>query len=527
MNSITAETSRDPELEELQDLALKESCDNPDEAMLSRTTHVALKRVSDIVRRVIDEAEMAYFLGGDTLPAHHMPDIYDRFVCGQLITYLEHKSLLDFLRNQTYQGMAKDIVSKLKFVQWDENQEFFDQYMKDRDGKIDPTKLIQYIIEQIESYALVLNESEENVQELGRIEWLGTYYTYEDVRDQGGHEWKNLAFVSQDGKMRRYGYRFATAQLLDNWLVFWVTREISENQPVWNIFENIEGNLTNIYSEPWIISLDERWGGMMISTSGDWKKWLLKEITPEEENRFVVEGIEETRKHRKIVELMPTTHSQISIDEGFILTNSDLSGSDCNFNWVHIYDPSVKEHDSNSWYFRIKTLLPTIRCVELRSNGYVFAEKDGNVNVHRYNPENKELPVIHELQWILSDEEALEGLIQWEITYLQFVDKRKGLYILDPKTGEVRRLVSIELREWVDNVDIDTCQDRLKLEYMIKKWEKESWKTKEFWFHNWELYYLTWFNNFKSEMRDEPFNKNNFRVMQVYLTKWKWSVIRL
>jgi|GEM_PF-5233019 len=47
--------------------------------------------------------------------------------------------------------------------------EFLASYMMDDNDNIDPTKMIGYIMEQIEEYPLVLDENEDNLQELGKV----------------------------------------------------------------------------------------------------------------------------------------------------------------------------------------------------------------------------------------------------------------------------------------------------------------------------------------------------------------------
>lgn len=501
----------DTELEELQHLALSEGCYNPQEAMWSRTAKVVLRRVSSQVFRATNGEWFSPMI----------VSIYNKFLSKTPITKKEQTILSYTLQDSDGQQRVKDIVSKLKFAQWDENDRFFALYMKDHNDMIDPTALIGYIINQIENYTLVLDENEDNIQELGRVAWAGTYYTCEEAWD-GAEKWKKLILVTEKGKMVRFDPLFintplyTSIKIFDNWRIFWVTwnkDRDSESPIVWNIFENNNGNLATIYQEEWVFNMDRQENWMIITTC--WKNlkmWLLKEIVLENEKW----------KFRKIEKLMPAKEDTIELVGDLILT-SKKGG----INWVHMYDESAKK-DTLHWYSHIKTLLPTLRNIQSRGNWYFTATNNGKVDVYLYNAEKEELIEIDWLQWIVDNEEEIKKLLQWEIAYLQYAGKG-GLYALDIKIGKLNKLATIELGEWTRLLSPIVINDKISI-YYLKDW-KES-KVKNLWLQNWKIYESAWFfgtlkltrNIFSSSSKDENIDPSSFQSIQSALKEVVWPI---
>lgn len=400
----------DTELEELQHLALSEGCHNPQEAMRSRTARVVLERVS---------SQVFHATNGEWFSSM-IVSIYDKFLSKIPITSIEYIMLRSVFQFSTNKQRAADIVSELNFAYGRKNQKFFDKYMKNDIGEVDPINLINYIIEQI------------------------------------------------DGEMK------------------------------------------NVFDMPWIISLEPKGNGMFISTWEDWKKWLLEEIVLENEKW----------KFRKIEELMPEKEDTIELVGDFILTLNTNS----KINWVHMYDESAKKNDHN-WYVHIKTLLSTSRNIRSRGNWYFTDTAEGKVNVRKYDEEKEELIEIEWLQWIVNDEEEIEKLLQWEIAYLQYAGKG-GLYTLDIKVGKLNKLATLELKEW--STYLETILIHLNgiiwIKYRDAQWFVKS--KKDFWLHNWKLYYFPFLKRIKLVFRKTPdsFHIYDFWDMEPYLRKVEWPI---
>lgn len=531
----------DTELEELQHLALSEGCHDPDEAMRSRTAKVVLKRVSNQVFHVTDNEEFNPMV-------ELLRSTYDEFLSKIPITKWEQDTFLSVLQDSKNQQRIKDIVSRLKFAYGRESKTFLTAYMLDQEWDVDPTKLIEYIVDEIENYALVLDEDEENIQELGKVKWIGTYYTCEEKWD-GAEKWKKLILVTEEGKMVRYEYVFKIIKLLNDWLIFWVTQEKDEvlgHRLIWNIFENIDGDIENIFDMPWIIGLESKEKGMFVSTWGDWKKWLLKMIVSEEDKK---------RKHREIKELIPAKEDTIELVGDFILTSrtthtQSSMGNENKINHISVYDETITHKHIHEPYYNLRVLFGSSRDMELTTQRYLLLRDKNTVSFCRYDEEKKKF---HKIEWLQDIKipnssgvyEKIPGsigiydLLDGKITYLEFTDSQKnGLYSLDKKTWELNRwLATMTVSEWVRDLSIvKKWGDMIEISYLLVSKTSMSYPDyssvkksvkKLFWLKDGELYSIWYFSKLKwrwNALVKRDFNEYTFQSMQPYLRKIDWPI---
>ncbi len=134
------------EIDNLQNISWKDRCCNPSEAAKSET---AIRLVE-----IIDLKTNNWYNIDNKID---ISDIYKRITLKIPITITEKLELIVFLTDDSNKLIAQKIFSKLSFLQWDNNSNFYSKFLKNSDKKLDITNFIYYLIKEVNNYDLVFD----------------------------------------------------------------------------------------------------------------------------------------------------------------------------------------------------------------------------------------------------------------------------------------------------------------------------------------------------------------------------------
>lgn len=388
--------------------------------------------------------------------------IYGRFILGAPITTKERDYLLWFFRDEKSQKIAQDILSKLKLLQWDENEWVMNYFLKNDDWKLDFTRFLEFIIRDLEEYKLIIPEGED-------IKILKNWnYTKEILFFEYKINWKTqICAVSNWRKIHFLDKDLESVKLLDNWLIFWV-----ENFPSgmeW-IPDRKKWYLYKFYDKKWfsevhvmigIVDLDivESLSSELNTTfktqNEEWKKWLL-EMTKENKDEKVWD----------FKELLSNRNDDILVNNNWFITAvyKDIFKPEYN-----IYETLIKQSNWPNLLKQIK-ISKSKEDFEIEDlwDNLVLIRTDDWDSLLKFNEKESRLEVIDSALVNMSPINV-NKFLEWKPTEIERENWDSWIYVFDKKTWIVTML--IKETNFTHRIEGDLIKSKLGKKYYIHFWK--------------------------------------------------------
>lgn len=456
----------------------KEYCENPKDLLKSdfswRLILIIERKVSAILEKLNINTNIS--------------SIYKKFVNNLPITKLELESIIKFFKSEEISNQIENFVWKLLFLYWEKNKEFIENYLKNESWNINPRKIIQYILWELETYKYVVDVKNENsIILLGKTrEW--DYYTYES-------DWKTWIFIVSNWEIFMLKKLFEKISLLSNGLIFCRV-------------ENKSSGITELGSN-WFSGLiyDFDWNDFKLMEK---MNWTIEAIETPIENYFITSqnliwywlteiskwDTSEDKLWVEINQLLWDTHNNIRFQGNFVIARRNKTENE------NIFEIYV---NTDSWLELAHTTTSDL-VIWLRDlwDNYFLVEDSAWKNIYKMDKYNIFNNIDDILIW--SYIWNIDKLMKWEPTLIRS-KKETWIYIFDKKASKLTKLIDVE--------NGNTNSPEINWDMMIIP--NNNWNH-IFFYKDWKLYdFKKWYKLIKSDTSSQEYIKKWFFGKKILL----------
>lgn len=484
----------DLELSNLEDSSRKEFCQNIEDLKNAETTIRLIDFVAEKTTHIINDKENKN---------SKIIDYYISIITNEPITIDEQNYLLEFLKDENSFKIAQNIFSKLILLQWNENNYFIQNFLKNSEWKLDITQFINYLINMLTNYKLIFI----NCDEIKFIHELNNnkFYKYK-------LNWKTWLFVVKDNEIFCLNWTFENIKILENWFIFIVKEnkvidrdfEKPYEEKIWILYKFNWSDFEILKKMPWIIDITKLNETNYLSSWENWKKWLIE---------IIEINTEVTRK-------LNIEYDRLNIKWQFILTWNNLEDNKYKL-WVHIntanWCEKLLEEECIEEDFITSNYKKLVSEFQVINENYVQIETINWTNIYKYDKNDNSLKIVPWLEAIHSIWNIIE-LFNWTPIYIKYENWRSWLYTFNKETWELICIFfDINNKLSINNPKFDW--DKIEIIWAnfdnLLFWKNAKLYTLKKWYKLWdssrELYICKWF--FWPQIKTE----NNFEKMKEYL----------